>query len=308
MAGRIAIRSVTSDSGTGLTTVTTDPTPVQLDDHGTWPVDICDTTMTALCVATPTCSSTSVFTFPTPATPPDFTTAKWICLQGALPTDTAAPYVAHWYWADTRGKGQAYTAEIHGDNRIAGEATRGAGLTDCDNTTPLTGWPVLVSQDAGGGEKDTPTSPTRYGFRDCSFGSFCKGWIGCAPWLIVLSGKATDAPTHGIQLDFAVSPAIDERYGNTDYLTAYQAMRDPMFQYPFCPPPPTCIPLVEARYNMPMAGLDGTESAPTGDNFISYSVNTCEFNTTNVIVPPAPNDQPVSWVYLCPNGFFVQPC
>jgi hypothetical protein len=305
MAGRIAIKSITSDSVTGLTTVTTDPTPVQLDDHGTWPVNICDVTMTALCVATPTCLSTSAFTFPTPGTPPDFTTAKWICLQGALPTDTAVPCVAHWYWADTRGKGQAYTAEIHGDYRIAGEAERGVGLTDCDNTTPLTGWPVITTD---GGEKDTSTSPTRYGFRDCSFGSFCKGWIGCAPWLIVLSGNATDAPTHGIQLNFSVSPAIDERYGNTDYLTAYQAMHDPMFQYPFCPPAPTCIPLVEARHNMPTAGMSGTEAAPTGDNFISYPVNTCEFNFVNVIVPPVQADQPVSWVHFCPHGFYVQPC
>ena len=282
MGGRLAVASVT-DNHDGTCTLVTDAAQVPLDAN----VDLCDGLMNSLASnLAPTASSTT--TFKVTATYATIAGAKWVCLFGALPGESAAG-VAKWYWGDMAGKGNFVLMEWISDKRTAGEAgrlgTTTATYTDCNGT----GWAVPYNT---GGQLYNPDGSPNYGYSFASFTDECKGFVACAPWMIVCSPNASDTPPSGtgVRFDFGSLAPLDTQYGTQQSMVPSQAMADPLWQTPhasLCNPDatkPTCIPLVEARAILPGAG--GATVPP--DNGAGWAQNE---------TPPAP---PVDYTMLSP--------
>ena len=282
MGGRLAVASVT-DNHDGTCTLVTDAAQVPLDAN----VDLCDGLMNSLASnLAPTASSTT--TFKVTATYATIAGAKWVCLFGALPGESAAG-VAKWYWGDMAGKGNFVLMEWISDKRTAGEAgrlgTTTATYTDCNGTV----WDVPYNT---GGQLYNPDGSPNYGYSFASFTDECKGFVACAPWMIVCSPNASDTPPSGtgVRFDFGSLAPLDTQYGTQQSMVPSQAMADPLWQTPhasLCNPDatkPTCIPLVEARAILPGAG--GATVPP--DNGAGWAQNE---------TPPAP---PVDYTMLSP--------
>ena len=289
-AGRLKVVSVT-DNGDGTCTLVTEDAGTNVDSKDAngnlYNVTICGFGMVELGSYAPTASSST--TFKVTAAYSDISKATYVVEQGALPSQTAVPGVAHWYWYDTRGKGNFVLIEAAIDYRTNGESSRLAGETECDDSTPV------------------PTGGTNYGWKNCSINDECKGFISCAPWLIVLSPNSGDEPSPGTGalFDFSHGFTIDERYGAVANLLVSQAMGDPLLQavQSDCLTPPSCKPLLEARAVLPGAsgsppdngaGASQTEAPPSW--CVNYALLTpCAYNSGNVVLPPylATDEQPV---------------
>ena len=309
--GRLAIFAVT-DNHDGTVTFTTATSPIAFDVA----LDVCNLGMTALATSlTPSAATTTSFT--ATVTYATVASAKWVICH-------AASGVANWYCADNYGKGNYVLGEWVFDQRTAGEATRLAGVTDCSGAA-LTGIPYI-----SGGQLYNGDGTPNYGYKpEGGFNDLCKGYIDCAPWLIVLSPNIGDTPAEGLGVRYDLSGVtdLDEVYGSYQWLTAIQAMGDPLFAvYPTtaqrsCDGSPAydgCLPLVEARSIMPHAtgtstppdngaGAAQTEAAPSGAHWIDYTwVHPSTANTGNVVYPPiatsSEQTQPVH-VYT-PDGYF----
>ena len=279
MGGRLAVASVT-DNHDGTCTLVTDAAQVPLDAN----VDLCDGLMNALASnLAPTASSTT--TFNVTAAYATIAGAKWACLYGALPGEGGTP----WYWGDSAGKGNFVLMEWVADKRTAGEAgrlgTTAATYTDCNGTV----WDVPYNT---GGQLYNPDGSPNYGYSFASFTDECKGFVACAPWMIVCSPNPSDTPPSGtgVRFDFGSLAPLDTQYGTQQSMVPSQAMADPLWQTPhasLCNPDatkPTCIPLVEARAILPAAG--GATVPP--DNGAGWAQNE---------TPPPP---PVDYTMLSP--------
>jgi hypothetical protein len=310
-----------TDNHDGTVTVVTDAAPVPLD----WNVNLCSDTMTALAGdLIPTASSTT--TFVVTATFADVSAAKWVTLYGALPGDPTQTGVARWYWDDTAGKGNFVLMEWTADKRTAGEAgrlkTTSSSYTDCNGKV----WTVPYTT---GGQLYNPDGSPNYGYSFASFTDECKGFVACAPWMIVCSPNASDTPPAGtgVRFDFGSLAPLDTQYGTQQSMVPSQAMSDPLWQTPhtsLCNPDatkPTCIPLVEARAILPYATLQtlppdngagwGQNEAPPTPPVDYTMLSPVTHNTGNVEYPPDLNclkvSQPACVAVNVANGQFT-PC
>ena len=290
--GRLSIQSI-ADNHDGTATVTHDAMDALNNvsgadatggTAGSYALDFCDAGMNALATNV---APASLPTLPTtfkisPTLLASVAAAKWLVLSGALPSDPTVTWnwsdntgaspvahtmpVAHWYWADKRGKGCMVKATFNSDNRTNGENSRLAGILQCDGATPEAG-PALNS-----------------GWKKTEAVDVCKLWRNCASDLIVLSGNPSDYPTYDFFPDIT-NIVADDLYGSWNFLWISQAMVDPYFEMPqackisgggyvLADDSTACIPFVEARAVLPAAlggampdngaGAAQNEAPPTG--------------------------------------------
>jgi hypothetical protein len=323
--GRLLISSVTgvdNHDGTFAVTVAHAATPVKIDDPvpsaQTFPVDFCGLGVAPILTnKTVVCTDTSHFTITLSAS--DFgsiqTAAKWIVLYGALPTDPGVTGVAHWYWSDTAGKGNMVLGEWTYDLRTNAEYAR---MVSGDNPVyDCTGLDCTCTNPA------SPLPTQNFGFdpSHTTIQDVCKGFVSCAPWLIVLSPNTGDTPPAGtgVRYDFSYLLPLDDRYGSHQAMDAFQGTNDPLCQSPHLAcgtdqTPPNCTPPVECRAILPYAtaqtvppdngaGVGQNEGPPTGGSFVDYTMkNPADYNTGNLADPPETNSQPDS--VEVPSGIF----
>ena len=220
-----------------------------------------------------TCAGLNTKTFIITATFATVAGAKWLVLYGALAGETVSG-VAHWYWDDMAPKGNFVLGSWTEDFRTGREIGRlgnpsSSPITDCNGGTEACPY-------SSGGQNYNSDGTPNYGYSAATFTDECKGFVACAPWLIVCSPNETDTPAAGtgLRFDFSAGITLDYLYGCRQIMIPMQAMTDPQWQNPHAPlcvggSYSGCTPLVEARATLPYATSQTSppdNGAGTGQN------------------------------------------